>query len=132
MVSEVSRCWWVGLSATIAEESYRIVDCLYQQKRASIIILRVAGQCFGYLNLCVHMPFRLDCELGLEKNSVFDPQTGKITCSMHGITFDPQTGVALSPTMCTGARLTAIGVREDTRGIWVDDPAVEALWGDAE
>ena len=67
------------------------------------------------------MPLRLDCESPV----IFDLGKNKLKCSMHGIIYDPETGESLSPTMCTGEKLTPIEVEEDGAGIWLADKDVE-------
>lgn len=93
----------------------------YKGKRQSIVIVRLDGQCHAYLNLCVHMPFRLDCE----QQSIIDPSANRIKCSMHGIVYDPISGASLSPTMCTGEKLTRVALVENEQGIWLCDIFVQ-------
>lgn len=120
--SQNSRVWLMS-SQKLKEGTPLILDCLYHSRKQSMFFLRFSGNCIAYLNKCVHMPFRLDCE----SPSIFDLDQGKIKCSMHGIIFDPETGTSLSPTMCTGKRLTAIEIEEDNVGIWLLDPNIGLL-----
>ncbi len=112
---------WVAKSRDVEERHHLVLDCLYRKVKTSLIIIRFSNQCYAYLNKCVHMPFRLDCE----NKDIFDQSRNHIKCSMHGIIYDPVTGVSLSPTMCTGEKLTSIGVREDEMGIWLEDEKIE-------
>ncbi len=114
---------WIANSSEVKERSPIIFECTYNGKGESLLLIRYDGQCIGYLNKCVHMPFRLDCE----KKTLFDHTRDKIKCSMHGIIYDPLTGESLSPTMCTGEKLNAINVVEDSAGIWIDDECVESV-----
>lgn len=45
------------------------------------MLVRVQGDVYGYLNQCVHMPRRLDCE----HDCIFDEIGRYIRCTMHGI-----------------------------------------------
>ena len=80
----------------------------YRGTRRSAILVRFNGVVYGYLNQCVHMPKRLDCE----HNHIFDESGRYLQCSMHRICYDPASGESLSE-ICAGKRLTALKVRED-------------------
>lgn len=95
-----------------------VLECEHNSKYISLILLRFSGVCYAYINQCVHMPFRLDCE----SKQIFDQRKNKLKCSMHGIIYDLETGESLSPTMCTGEKLTAVEVVENSAGIWINDP----------
>lgn len=97
--------------------------CKYKGDIETAFAFRFDGHCLAYINRCVHMPFRLDCE----KNSFFSANKQNIKCSMHGIVYDPFTGESLSPTMCTGEKLTPIRLSEHDNGVWVDDDSVETV-----
>ena len=70
----------------------------------------------AYINLCVHMPRRLDGE----EPKVFDPTGRYLRCSMHGIVYTPQTGASIS-TMCEGERLRAVDSYEDGGEVGIAD-----------
>lgn len=53
-------------------------------KHRDAILIRHAGEVYGYLNQCTHMPRRLDCE----DPRVFDDSGRFPRCSMHGIIYD--------------------------------------------
>jgi nitrite reductase/ring-hydroxylating ferredoxin subunit len=59
-----------------------------------------------------------------KKNTVFDATGKYLRCSMHGIVYDPVTGASVS-SICTGERLTPIGIMEDEQGIWIMDRRVK-------
>jgi nitrite reductase/ring-hydroxylating ferredoxin subunit len=115
--------FWLAASQNMPERSQLIVDCTYRGKAASLFVVRLEGKLYAFLNRCVHMPFRLDCE---HKN-IIDPFTNRIKCSMHGVVYDPVSGASVSPTLCTGEKLTAIGVVEDEQGVWLEDKDVQLL-----
>lgn len=94
-------------SDELADRSYRIVDIAFRGKPHSAIVLRYRGKVHAYLNQCVHMVRRLDCE----RDAIFDADHERLRCSMHGIVYDPQTGESLS-TLCAGDRLTPLRVQE--------------------
>ncbi len=112
---------WVANRQQLTERSFILFDCVYAETVSSVILVRSSGQCYGYLNRCVHMPFRLDCE----SNDIFRVTDNRIKCSMHGIIYHPETGASLSPTMCTGETLTPVQTEEDDEGIWIVDERVE-------
>ena len=121
-VPAVARIW-VAHSDQLQNRDVLIVECIYMSRPSSVLVFRYENECFGYLNKCVHMPFRLDCE----HKQVFDFNKDKIKCSMHGIIYEPTTGVSLSPTMCTGEKLTPICIAEVDGGIWIYDEKIEPL-----
>ncbi|HRH76013.1 MAG TPA: Rieske 2Fe-2S domain-containing protein [Cellvibrionaceae bacterium] len=112
--------YYLAQSLQIPERSQLVLPCQYRSKPASMLVVRLNGLIYGFLNRCVHMPFRLDCE----QVSVIDPSANRIKCSMHGLVFDPLTGACQSPTMCTGEQLTAIALWEDSQPIWLEDKDV--------
>lgn len=112
--------YYLAQSLQIPERSQLVLACQYRSKPASMVVLRLNGLIYGFLNRCVHMPFRLDCE----HVSVIDPSANRIKCSMHGLVFDPLTGVCQSPAMCTGEKLTAIALCEESQIIWLEDKDV--------
>lgn len=111
---------WIGTSDKLADGDYLRTEVVYAGKPTSVLVFRFNGQCYAYRNLCVHMPRELDCE----KDMIFDASGQFLRCSMHGIVYDPLTGTSLS-TMCTGKRLTPIGIVEDPEGIWIKDKKVK-------
>ena len=86
------------------------------------LIVRFDGQVYAYINRCVHMPRRLDCEA----SQVFDHSGRYLRCSMHGIVYTPQSGASVS-TMCEGERLRAIDILEENGQISLADFRVSAI-----
>ena len=113
---------WVAASDQLAEGSYLRLDINHAGETLSVIVFRYRGKCLAYRNLCVHMPRELDCE----QDMIFDPTGRFLRCSMHGIVYEPLTGESVSE-ICTGKRLTPIGVLEDGEGIWIDDRLASPL-----
>jgi nitrite reductase/ring-hydroxylating ferredoxin subunit len=114
----------VCASESLSEKKYIILDLLYQGEPHSGIVLRFNGKVFAYLNRCVHMPRRLNCE----RDTIFDEQQALLRCSMHGIVYQPETGESLS-TMCHGERLRALRLNEADGNIYIDDKRVSPVQG---
>jgi len=79
----------------------------YRGTRRSAILIRFKGVVYGYLNQCVHMPKRLDCE----HSHIFDESGQYLQCSMHKICYEPTSGESISE-ICAGKKLTALKVTE--------------------
>ena len=75
--------------------------------RAPAFVLRYAGQVYGYLNRCGHMPMELDWREG----EVFDSSGHDLICSTHGAVYAPQSGQCLGGP-CSGTPLVALQVEE--------------------
>ena len=88
----------------------------YRGERRDAILVRFKGAVYGYLNQCVHMPRRLDCE----HEHIFDESGQYLQCSMHTICYDPVSGEALSE-ICAGKKLTALQIREEGGWIYLVD-----------
>lgn len=116
----MNRRVWVSTSQQLGERGQKIVRCTYRGQAASALVVRFAGQVVGYLNRCVHMPFRLDCE----SSDILDAARKHIKCSMHGIIYDPLSGASVSTALCTDRKLTRIRVIEQDDNIWLDDRKV--------
>ncbi len=89
---------------------------LYRGESRQALLVRFQGTAYGYLNRCVHMPRELDCE----HYRVFDEAGSSIRCSMHGITYRPETGECLSE-ICAGKSLTPLRIREQGDVIYLVD-----------
>ena len=122
MPSSSDERLWVGTSEQLAEGGYLRKDVEYAGEPISVVVFRYKSKCLAYRNLCVHMPRELDCE----RNTVFDANGKYLRCSMHGIVYDPMTGVSVS-SICNGERLTPIGIMEDEQGVWITDRRVKPL-----
>lgn len=102
------------------EGAWRRVDVQYQGVSESVLVLRYQGLVKAYRNLCVHMPRPLDGEDG----QIFDPQTGHLRCSMHGIVYSPETGESLSD-ICRGKKLTSIRIIEHEAKLYFKDKRIK-------
>jgi nitrite reductase/ring-hydroxylating ferredoxin subunit len=113
---------WVATSEQLAEGAYLRMAVAYTGEPISVLVFRHKGRCLAYRNRCVHMPRELDCE----KDGIFDAAGEYLRCSMHGIVYNPLTGESVS-SICTGQRLTPIGIVEDEAGVWIEDMRVKPL-----
>ena len=112
----------VCAAAALADGEYRKLRLVFEKRDEECLVLRFEGAVYAYINRCVHMPRRLDCE----RKHVFDATGRYLRCSMHGIVYDPVSGTSLSE-ICRGQRLTSIDVVEDEQGIWLVDRHVRPL-----
>lgn len=103
-------------SLDLAELGSHSFQVLYRGVQQEAILVRFRGVVYGYLNQCVHMPRRLDGE----EPRVFDEAGGAIRCSMHGITYRPETGECLSE-ICAGKFLTPLRVDEREGVLYLTD-----------
>lgn len=94
----------------------------YRGQPAEAIAVRFEGTVYGYLNLCVHMPRRLDCE----GTRVFDDTGRFLRCTMHGIVYDPVTGECQSE-ICAGQSLTPLRIVERDGTLYLIDKRAEPL-----
>ena len=111
----------VCATAALADGEYRKLRLVFEKRDEECVVLRFEGTVYAYINRCVHMPRRLDCE----RKHVFDDSGRFLRCSMHGIVYQPQTGASLS-TMCEGERLRAVEVYEEGGEIGLADFRVTA------
>ena len=71
-------------------------------------VVRYDGKVYGYLNMCAHRPLELDYPEG----EFFD-QTGLyLVCSVHGATYQPDTGRCIMGPCTRDERLVALQVEE--------------------
>ncbi len=106
-------------SGELKDKTHIIKEVQYRGKPHSAIVFRFRGQAYAYLNQCVHMPRRLDCE----RDTVFDNRHELLRCSMHGIVYQPETGESLS-TMCEGERLKPLRLAEIDGEIHITDKRI--------
>lgn len=92
---------------------FRIV---YRGTPRDAILIRFRGVAYAYLNRCVHMPRRLDGE----EPRVFDEGGQFLRCTMHGIVYDPVTGLCQSE-ICADQSLTPIRIAERGGTIYLTD-----------
>ncbi|EIJ41365.1 ferredoxin subunit of nitrite reductase and ring-hydroxylating dioxygenase [Beggiatoa alba B18LD] len=115
---------WIKVcpSDALIDRRHIIKEVLYDNQPESIIICRFEGQCYAYINRCVHMPKRLNCEHDI----IFDLSGKFLRCSMHGIIYTPDTGTSQS-TMCNGEQLKAVKVTEKEGMIYLNDKHIHEL-----
>ena len=111
-----SKWLYVCRCGDLVERKYLTLDLLVDGSPQSIIVFRFKEKTFAYVNRCVHMPRKLNCE----KDSIFDDTGNYLRCSMHGIVYDPQTGASQSA-MCNGEKLQSLKTVEDNGCIYIDD-----------
>lgn len=108
-------------SAALADGQHRKLTMVFEGRKEECLLLRFDGRVYAYLNRCVHMPRRLDCE----EARIFDATGRHLRCSMHGIVYEPQTGASLSA-MCEGERLRSVGAYEEEGEVGIADFRVAA------
>lgn len=116
MALSKSRTEVICASSEVSEGGSRRFAVVHRGEPREAILVRIGGSVFGYLNQCVHMPRELDCE----HCHVFD-ETGRfLRCTMHGITYRPETGECLSE-ICAGKSLTPLRVTESDGAVILCD-----------
>jgi len=105
----------------LAEGSHLKLQLVFEGRPEECLLLRFEGKVYAYINRCVHMPRRLDCE----KKQIFDHSGRYLRCSMHGIVYTPQTGTSIS-TMCEGEQLRAVDSYEEGGEVGLADFRVSA------
>ncbi len=113
--------FFVCPAATLGDGEYRKLRVVFEKREDECLVLRFEGNVYAYINRCVHMPRRLDCE----RKQVFDASARHLRCSMHGIVYLPQTGASVS-TMCEGEKLRAVEVYEEGGEVGIADFRVTA------
>jgi nitrite reductase/ring-hydroxylating ferredoxin subunit len=111
-------------SAALENGQHRKLKMVFEGREEECLVLRFDDRVYAYINRCVHMPRRLDCE----QSRIFDRTGRHLRCSMHGIVYRPETGASLS-TMCEGERLRAVGVYEEDGEVGIADFRVAATGG---
>ena len=117
---ETSGWVYICTPEELTEGSWRRINVLYEGVSDSVVVLRYQGAVQAFRNLCVHMPRSLDGEDG----NIFDPATGHLRCSMHGIVYSPETGESLSD-ICRGKKLTSVRVIEHKSKLYLKDKRVK-------
>lgn len=98
----------------LAEKGRAVLfDVLHFHEPARAFALRFDGRVVAYLNRCVHVPTELDWQPG----EFLDAGREFIICSIHGATYQPQSGRCVGGP-CGGGRLTAIEVEERDDQVW--------------
>jgi nitrite reductase/ring-hydroxylating ferredoxin subunit len=115
-------CFVVCPSDRLSNGQHLKLQLVFEALREECIVFRFDGEVYAYLNRCVHMPRKLDCE----QNQVFDKSGRFLRCSMHGIVYQPETGASVS-TICEGERLRAVALREEGGEIRIVDFRVSSV-----
>lgn len=98
----------------LAEKGRAILfDVLHFREPARAFALRFDGRVVAYLNRCAHVPTELDWQPG----EFLDSGREFILCSIHGASYEPQSGRCLAGPCGTG-RLQAIAVEERDGDVW--------------
>lgn len=88
----------------------------YRGEPREAILVRFGGVAYGYLNRCVHMERELDCE----HPRVFDESGTHLRCTMHGVSYQPETGAVLGA-LCAGRSLASLRIEEREGRIFLAD-----------
>ena len=95
-------------SAELAERGDAILfDVLQWGQPARAFALRIEGRVVAYLNRCAHVPTEMDWQPG----QFLDSERQFIVCSIHGATYQPETGRCVGGP-CGRGRLVVIEVEE--------------------
>lgn len=111
-------------SKQLSEGQHLKLKIRFEGHDEECLVFRFDGKAYAYINRCVHMPRRLDCE----QDRVFDDSGRYLRCSMHGIVYTPETGTSIS-TMCEGDRLHDLAVYEEDGVVGLADFRVTSLVG---
>ena len=115
-----SKFKFICTSQELDTIDYLVRHIEYRKREFTAIIFNFKGKVYAYLNHCMHMQRRLDCEA----DTIFDTTGNLLHCSMHGFVFDPVTGECLSP-VCAGQKLQALKLVELDEGIYFADKHVQ-------
>ncbi|HNJ84579.1 MAG TPA: Rieske (2Fe-2S) protein [Piscinibacter sp.] len=95
-------------SAELAERGDAVLfDVLQWGQPARAFALRIDGRVVAYLNRCAHVPTEMDWQPG----QFLDSERQFIVCSIHGATYEPETGRCVGGP-CGRGRLVVIEVEE--------------------
>ncbi|MBS0434660.1 MAG: Rieske 2Fe-2S domain-containing protein [Proteobacteria bacterium] len=95
-------------SAELAERGDAVLfDVLQWGQPARAFALRIEGRVVAYLNRCAHVPTEMDWQPG----RFLDSERQFILCSIHGATYEPETGRCVGGP-CGRGRLVVIEVEE--------------------
>ena len=95
-------------SAALKERGTAFVfDVLHFREPARAFVLRFDSRVVGYLNRCLHVPTEMDWQPG----EFLDAGREFILCSIHGATYQPQTGRCVAGP-CGRGTLTPLHVEE--------------------
>ena len=111
-------------SAELAERGDAVLfDVLQWGQPARAFALRIDGRVVAYLNRCAHVPTEMDWQPG----QFLDSERQFIVCSIHGATYEPETGRCVGGP-CGRGRLTALRVEErDGQVYWYPSRDIRPL-----
>lgn len=117
----------VAASTELDEQDFITVDVILNSRSANatpanVLIFRLDGRIYAYVNHCMHMQRPLNCV----DDAIFDAQRRWLRCSMHGFIFEPRTGVCKSP-VCEGQALKAVKVTEVAGRIVLTDKKLQLV-----
>ncbi len=118
--SDLSKLRHICSRQKLHELDYLVEEIEYKKQSYTTIVFYFEDKLYAYLNHCMHMQRRLDCQ----QDKVFDKERKRLRCSMHGFVFEPMTGECLSP-VCMGLKLTALKVKEIDGQIFFSDKYVQ-------
>ncbi len=118
--SHLSKLKHICSRQQLLELDYLVEEVEYKKQSYTAIVFYFEDKLYAYLNHCMHMQRRLDCQ----QDNVFDKERKRLRCSMHGFVFEPMTGECLSP-VCMGQKLTALKVLEIDEQIYFSDKYVQ-------
>ena len=117
-----SKLKFICTSQELDQIDYLVRPIEYRKREFTAIIFYFKGKVYAYVNHCMHMQRRLDCQ----SDTIFDATGNLLHCSMHGFAFDPATGECLSP-VCAGQKLQTLKIAELDGGIYFADKHVQLL-----
>lgn len=116
---EKSKLQFVCTNQELDKVDYMVRSIEYRKSKTTAVIFYFHGEVYAYLNHCMHMQRRLDCEA----DTIFDGSGRLLRCSMHGFVFEPTTGECLSP-VCAGRKLQSLKLVEREEKIYFADKHV--------
>lgn len=122
----IARENWVhaGASCMLTEKSHISMEIEFAGEMISALLFRFRGVVYAYQNQCAHML----CQLDAEGSRLFDRHGEILRCAIHGIIYQPESGISLS-SICHGKRLTVIRTIEDGGQIYFADKRVNDYHG---
>ncbi|MGR9115565.1 MAG: Rieske (2Fe-2S) protein [Gammaproteobacteria bacterium] len=117
-----SKLKFVCTREELDQLDYLVRPIEYRNNKTTAVVFMFLGQLYAYINRCMHMQRRLDCEA----DTIFDSSGRLLHCSMHGFVFEPTTGECLSP-VCAGHKLQALKIVERDGTIYFSDKHVKLI-----
>jgi nitrite reductase/ring-hydroxylating ferredoxin subunit len=114
----------ICLASQVPELGKFAFSVLYRGDQREALLVRFKGEVYGYINQCVHMVRRLDCE----HEDIFDESGRYLQCSMHSICYDPVSGESMSE-ICAGKKLTRLQVKEEQDWVYLTEKKAKLLGG---